>query len=49
LNGEILDHLGDFTFAKKLVVDGAKFAIVCQSGGGGGTPIMWKRFSKIEY
>ena len=49
-NGEILEHTDDYTFAKKFVTDGAKFAIVCSSeGGGGGTPIIWKRFPKIEY
>ena len=48
-NGEILTNLGDYTFAKKFVPDGAKFGMVCAGSGGGGPVCLWKRFPRIEY
>ena len=48
-NGVILDHLDDYTFAKKFVKHEDKFGIVCESGGSGGTILQWMRFPRIEY
>ena len=49
-NGDIMENINDYTFAKKFVLDGAKIGIVCsEECGSGGTPIKWMRFPCIEY
>ena len=43
-NGQIIENLKDFTFAKKQIADGAKLGLVCALGGGGqANCLQWRR------
>jgi len=45
-NGKVLSNLDDYTFAKKLILDGTKFANVTQGPGSGGPCMKWCRFGR---
>jgi hypothetical protein len=45
-NGAVIEKPDDFTFYKKFVIEGAKFAVVTVEGKCG-PPLIWQRFPRI--